>query len=388
MASNMLNLNERTKYSLHEFVSDILKKRFPDDILKHEINDEDRDKLNFACPYCGDSMKDSSKKRGNIYHRNSSFKCFNDGCLKWVPLKSFISTFAQKYSLSIPDVKLIDSTPVSEHLHIFNKRAELIQFLMEPKVKNALLDFDEIYSRFFLKPCKYAPHDSEMGKYIRHRNLLDAPGFEQSCYYDELKQDRIYIFNLDLKTGKMLGLSMRSIDPNYKGSKYNMKNYTEFVETGLAQPIDPDTLIKLDTINGFFNVLNIVFSKPIVITEGQINAMFVNNAIATTGVTKSKSILGTIVTKKNALILFDNDVAGKTEAMKLLQEGYKVFLWSKMILDLKQKYSKYIKEIKDINDVNDLYSFYIKVGDPKTIDDFNSIIIEYFSDSLYDLLLI
>jgi hypothetical protein len=383
--NNMLNLNSKNNYSLHEFIKDLLKKRFPNDQLKQEINDEDRDKLNFACPYCGDSIKDSSKKRGNIYHRNSSFKCFNGGCLKWVPLKSFISTFAQKYSLSIPDVKLEDKSE-SEHLHIFNKRAELIQFLMDPNVKQNILDFDEIYSRFFFTPCIDAPADSDIGKYIRNRNLLDAPGFEQSCYYDESKGDRIYIFNLDLKTGKMLGFSMRSIDPNYTGSKYNMKSYSEFVETGLIQPISKDILIKLDTINGFFNILNISFSKPVIITEGQINAMFIKNAIATTGVTKSKSILGTIITKKNALILFDNDKAGKTETMKLLQEGYKVFLWSKLIVDLKKQYSEYIKYINEINDVNDLYSFYIKVGDPKTIDEFNSIILEYFSDSLYDLI--
>lgn len=382
----MLNLDENSKYGLKEFVVDLLKNRFPSDHLKQEINDEDSDKLNFSCPYCGDSEKDSTKKRGNIYFRTSSFKCFNDGCLKWTPLNKFISTFASKYSLSIPNIKE-DVLEISKVAKFLTKRGELIEFLMDPKVKNVLLDFDEIYSRFFLKPCKDAPPDSPIGLEIRRRNLLDAPGFEQSCYYDD-KQDKIYIFNVDLRSGKMLGLSLRSIKEDYIGSKYNMKNYSEFTETGLIEPIDKDTLIKIDTINNFFNILNISFSKPIVVTEGQINSMFIRNSIATTGVTKSKRILGTIISKKNALILFDNDKAGREEAMKLLDQGFKVFLWSKLIDDLKKQYSNKLILIREINDINDLYSFYIKAGDPKNIDDFNDTILKYFSDSIYDMLLI
>ena len=34
-------------------------------------------RLNFACPYCGDSGNSSSKKRGNLYLESLSFHCFN-----------------------------------------------------------------------------------------------------------------------------------------------------------------------------------------------------------------------------------------------------------------------------------------------------------------------
>ena len=40
-----------------------------------------RDRLNFACPYCGDSS-DQYKKRGNVYFKSLQFHCYNGGCSK------------------------------------------------------------------------------------------------------------------------------------------------------------------------------------------------------------------------------------------------------------------------------------------------------------------
>ena len=40
-----------------------------------------KDRINFACPYCGDSH-DSHKKRGNIYWKTLMFHCYNGGCHK------------------------------------------------------------------------------------------------------------------------------------------------------------------------------------------------------------------------------------------------------------------------------------------------------------------
>lgn len=37
------------------------------------------DRLNFRCPYCGDSKKDKLKTRGWFYYKTDSFNCFNCG---------------------------------------------------------------------------------------------------------------------------------------------------------------------------------------------------------------------------------------------------------------------------------------------------------------------
>jgi hypothetical protein len=369
-------------YNIHQFVKDVLNFRFSGDHHKTKINADDSDKLNFACPYCGDSEKDPTKKRGNLYLTTQSYKCFNDGCLTWVSLSKFISTFALKYSLELPSID--ERKETRKPLRQETKRGFLIEFLMNPKVKSSLIDFSSLQSRFFLIPCKDAPEDSPIYQYLKTRNIFSLPSFEQTCYYDS-RMDKIYIFNLDLRSGKVLGVSLRRIDGG-TGPKYNIRNYSEFKKTGLIRGVDDDIISKVDTINNYFNILNVNFSYPVIVTEGQIDAMFLRNSIATTGVTKSKALLGTLLSKNNALILFDNDKAGRSESMKLIKVGYKVFMWANLIDDLKTKYPKSIKDILNIKDVNDLYNFYVKVNDNISFDQFNNDISKYFTQSIYDMI--
>jgi hypothetical protein len=90
------------KYSVNQFIKDLLKKRFSGLPMKQEVNESD-DKLNFACPFCGDSEKDPRKKRGNFYLANNSYKCYNDGCGIKTDLSGMIKKFALKYGLTLPD---------------------------------------------------------------------------------------------------------------------------------------------------------------------------------------------------------------------------------------------------------------------------------------------
>jgi len=367
--------------SIRSFVKKLLVQRFPDSRLRQEINSEDPQKLNFACPYCGDSDRDPTKKRGNLYLKTLSYKCFNDGCQIWVPINKFISKFSLKYAIDLPNVQ----ANTRKKVRIEPKRNNLIEFLINPKVKNSLINFSDLKDRFFLKPCKDAPTDSPIWKYITSRKINSLPAFEQTCYYDS-NQDKIFIFNLDLRSGKILGFSMRRIFEG-PGPKYNIKNYSEFKKTGLILDIEDDIVQKVDTINNYYNILNVNFNDTVTVTEGQIDAMFIKNSISTTGVTKSKSLLDSILSKKNSRILFDNDKAGKEESIKLIQLGYRVFLWSKLIDDLKKKFSDQIQRVSKIKDINDLYIFYSEETGV-SFEDFNQQLDNYFSESIYDIYLI
>jgi len=376
-------MKTETSYNLSEFVSDVLKQSFPDNRFKQHVN-EDEDKLNFACPYCGDSENDVSKKRGNIFLKTGTYKCFNDGCLTFTKIPNFVSHWARKHHLPIPSMIHVEPDRKIQH---GTKRGELIMFLMDPKVKGVLINFKELADRFFLKKCSEAPLDSPIGEYITGRNIRELPAFDKSCYYDS-RQDKIYIFNLDLRSGRVLGLSIRRINDDYSGPKYDIKNYSQFVKNKLIDAIDEAIITKIDIVNSYFNILNINFNEPIIVLEGQIDAMFLKNSIATTGVTKGKNILGTLVSKKNGRILFDNDSAGKKETFKLLQDGYSVFLWSKLIKQLRDQYPNNRKDVNGIKDINNLYNFYDKMGDRKTYDEFNEIIMSNFSESPFDLLFV
>lgn len=379
----MINFMKMTSsaYSIPEFVKDVLKLRFPGSQYKQEINSEDPDKMNFACPYCGDSEKDQTKKRGNLYLNTKTYKCFNDGCMKWVPLASFVSYFASKYVLSVPDIGV--ETVVEKKEESLN----LIEFLVNKKVGDKLLDFDRITKRFSLYPCYEAPEDSPVFEYVNRRKLIDLPTFASSCYYDS-REDKIYLFNLDNASGKILGFAIRRILDDGYGPKYDIRNYTALQKNGLVKDMTDDFISQVNTINNYFNILNVNFASPIVITEGQIDSMFLDNSIATTGVSKSKKILGTLITKKNSLVLFDNDKAGKEQMVDLIKQGYRVFLWNKLLFDLKMEYLGSARRLSTIKDINDLYIFLSEMDSSLNFSKFNARVQKYFSTSSFDIILI
>jgi hypothetical protein len=372
-------------YTIEQFIRDLLKKRFAGDPLRQKINDGDHDKLNFACPFCGDSAHDPNKKRGHLYLSTQTYKCYNDGCAVWVPFEKLVSHFALKYGLTIPGVeqKKVEFKPSVSS----NKRGFLIEFLINREVGRKLLDFKEIAHRFSLKPCSKAPADSPIRKFIELRKINRLPVFEQSCYYDS-REDKVYIFNLDLKSGRIIGFAIRRIDDGYIGPKYNIKNYSELKKNGLAAELDDSFIQQVDSLNNYFNILNIDFTRNITITEGQIDAMFVDNCIATTGVTKSKQLLASLVTKANCRIFFDNDKAGKTQSISLLMQGYTVFLWTKLLSDLYKSWPVHRREIKEIKDVNDLFRFMLSRDPVLDFTAFNRFINPYFSNSAFDLIFV
>ena len=374
-------INLLTGYNIHQFIKDVLKKRFPEDRFKQEVY-ESGDKINFACPYCGDSKSDSRKKRGNLYPDRGFYKCYNDGCGVKSDIPKFISKFALKYSLGVPEVKAeVTWSPQTSK----KKRGSLIELLINKNASDHLLKIEEVARRFSLTPCSEIDPDTELGIFIKNRSLDTLPAFQRCSYFDS-REDKVYLFNLDQRTGKILGFAIRRIGEDIFGPKYLIKNYSELKKNGLVRNVDDDIITDIDSINNYFNVLNVDFSKPILVTEGQIDAMFLNNSIATTGISKSKLLLENLLSKSNTLILFDSDFAGKTQSIELIKKGYRVFLWNKVMADLRIKYNKDYRSVRLIKDVNNLYSFMLKHDSSLTFDQFNEFVLQYFSESPLDLL--
>jgi predicted RNA-binding Zn-ribbon protein involved in translation (DUF1610 family) len=57
-------------------VSKVLEKSFTGNHSKQKIYIS-TNRLNFSCPYCGDSHKNNHAKRGNLYYNRLIFICFN-----------------------------------------------------------------------------------------------------------------------------------------------------------------------------------------------------------------------------------------------------------------------------------------------------------------------
>jgi hypothetical protein len=377
--------NLETSYDIVTFCKKLLAKRFPNSRVKQQINDSDSSKLNFACPYCGDSEKDSNKKRGHLYLTTNNYKCYNDGCSVLVPIEKFISNWALKYQLEIPTI----SKKSAEFTLNFptKRKGSLIEFLISQKAGEKLLKFTEIVSRFSLVPCAQADVNSPVWKFIISRKIDHLPVFSKTCYFDS-KQDKIYIFNLDLRSDLIIGFAIRMINDDWEGPRYNIKNYAELKKTGLVSNLDDQFIADINTLNNYFNILNVDFSKEVNVTEGQIDSMFIRNCIATTGVTKGKQLLDNLTVKSKTRILFDNDSAGRKEAISLLSKGYSVFLWISVISQLKKKYQLSVKELKSIKDINDLYKVMSNHDSDLTFDSFNNFLDQHFSKSALDIIFV
>ena len=127
----------------------------------------------------------------------------------------------------------------------------------------------------------------------------------------------------------------------------------------------------VDKTDVVYNLPFIDKSKPVIVLEGPIDSMFIENSIATLGLEfseKNKKIIESL----SPYYLFDNDEAGNAKARKLLKEGNFVFLWKDFL-----KSKSLPKDIKDINDV------VLKLGvDGFDFDDLR----QYFTNSYVDVL--
>jgi len=377
-----MNINLETGTSLKGFLEDVLKNRFPDDIVKQKIDDSNSKKINISCPVCGDSEKKKNKKRGNIYLESNTYKCYNDGCMIFMGLDKFIAKFCHTYSLMPPDIFVRNQTRSNV---VSRKKNSILGFLVNESLKNKLLDLEYFTYRFSLTKMDDFEEKSQTVDYVKGRCLDESINFSQCCYHDS-KRERIYIFNKDDISGKILGLSVRHTDPNYMGPKYKMMNYTEIDREIGKTGMTKEELAEVDSLNNIFNVLNIDFKKTITICEGQFDSMFINNCIASTGVGKTKDTIGMIRGDAKKRILLDNDKAGRQESINLLKTGHETFLWSKLIADLKRDFPNNVTEIKRITDINALYQFMKSTDTNYTVPQFNKMLDGYFSNSMFDII--
>jgi hypothetical protein len=118
-----------------------------------------------------------------------------------------------------------------------------------------------------------------------------------------------------------------------------------------------------------YNIFHIDKSKPVMITEGPIDAIFLENAIATLGVKFTKKVKQ-VLSELKCYYVFDNDGAGKKVARTFLGEGEYVFNWKKYIKDFMIE-----SPVKDVNDL-------IKIRSINTLS-FQDLE-KYFTNSNYD----
>ena len=360
---------------LSKFVKSVLAARFPGVHDKLTL-EEGENRLNFACPFCGDSKVKASKKRGHIYLESNTYKCYNDGCMKWLSLAEFVSTLSNQYG--IISSLFLDEEDFSVN---YKKTTEnhLVRFLTSHRKE--MVSISDIINRFSLKRLDQIPKNSTAYKFAEGRGLTKVKDFGDIMYADSM-DNKVFIFNFDRRSGKVLGFATRSLDP-FSDRKYLIKSYSE-VSKIFSNSDSTELIEDANYLNNYFNILNVDFTQPLMVTEGQIDSLFLKNGIATSGVSKAKSILkamGAVDIK----ILFDRDKAGKTSMLSFIKEGHSVFLWNSLLAELKKQYPTQIIKLSKIKDVNDLFLFLNRQIPELTLDQFQQVIGKHFSTSVYDI---
>ena len=295
------------------------------------------DRINGACPYCMDSMKDSYKKRGNIILKGENaghFKCFNCGIYK--PINDFLTDFKVT-----PNLELINylSSIHTEHYKDSYRNYD-ISILINPElIEEYAIDREELKSKLNFTEVKQHP---TILFWLKNRLQYD----EERFLYN-LKDDYLVVLN-QTKTGKILGFQKRNFRKGYdKYKTFNIRKIYELIDIQKEIPED------VNVISQLYRIFELRFDKPIILFEGPLDAYLYPNAIASAGAHKQFPL------EIPLWYFYDDDKVGRKKAIEKLNNNEYVFLWSKLKNDLNLPY----REKWDLNDLK-LYLWKENINTP------------------------
>ena len=268
----------------------------------HRANNQ----FNFRCPYCGDSAKSKLKMRGWLFEYNGKvfYKCFNcDKATSYAQfLKDWFPTEHRRY--------------ISDLFHLKKEQAGIAEDEYTPK--------NSINRAGFIKlpGVKSTESGNKAAEYLDSRKITNREDFFYTANYGALlrelelttynkeyncKEERLLIPHFN-REGQLTHIQMRVLN----NSKIRYKTY---------KVLDEYKLWHLDQVN---------LNKKIYITEGALDASFVENSVAMSGsdAQLEKSLLGNF--KDRLRLILDNEPYSPIilqKYHKLIEAGYHVFHW-------------------------------------------------------------
>ena len=343
---------------IEDLINTVLVKEFPGEHNKHKIY-RAGNRLNFSCPYCGDS-RDGRKKRGNFYLDTLSYKCYNGGCGIFKDIYSILKDFSL-----VGNLDQDEKTEILDILHSRKERRKTyygdidISIFFDEDIKNYIIPRSEFMERMGLEEVR----GSKIEIYLTRRNQVP----DQKFAWDKEKQ-RLYLMNLS-RENNILGLQFRNMQQSGGGSKYYTYKLSGIWEKllGCKDENFLDGCRKIDPISSVFNIGTISFNDQITIFEGPMDSFLWKNSVGLCSVENKFPF-----EMDNLRFWYDWDNAGRAKASELLAEGHLVFNWRKFLTD----HGLPTNKKWDLNDlVNFLRSKQLKI---KRFD-------FYFTDEVLDL---
>lgn len=343
-------LKDKIRYALEQVVSQVHPE--PNKKLLKDMHG----RITCACPYCGDSHSDDTKKRGNIFWDTLQYHCYN--CSYHTNLYSFLKDHEVKLATSDDSFMVIDY--IKQNKIQVNSESVLKHDALK-KVQELSIDIDTFKAKFKAKVIE--PGDwiwFQLKDRLLHNRVDDF-------LYSE-KEHRLWILNFGADN-KIIGAQTRRMK-GY-GQRYLTYDLPKLYEE-MGQPLElsNEELTSLTKVSTLFGIMQLNFQRAITIFEGPLDAKFMANSLALATAGRSTDDFDEIPTVR---YMFDNDTTGKKKMAEKLKKGRPVFMWSKFLKE--NGLDTY--NIKDLNDLI-LKCFELKIDAHKKID-------QYFTSSQLDL---
>ena len=285
---------------------------------------------NFRCPYCGDSQRHKNKARGYIYRlkNDHNFKCHNCGVsrtftnfLKDLDSSLYDQYVMERYKSGITGKNSNTPTPKFEfEKPVFDKKYKInLPTIAELNTEHPA----KVYLQNRKIPEKFLNQLYYCEQFKQWTN-------EQKYTFESTDQDEPRIIIPLINKGTIFGFQGRSLNKNSK-----IKYITIILEEHHPK------IYGLDRID---------WDKTVYITEGPIDSMFLDNAIAMVGADIDKMFFVANF-ETNFVMVYDNEKRNKQivdRIQKAIDLNFPVVIWPS---DIKEK------------DINDMVLAGLDVGD-------------------------
>lgn len=267
-------------------------------------------KLNGRCPFCGDSKKSSTKKRGWWYLDTASYYCFNCG-------------------ISLAGIKFIEAMAGADYDTI---KQDYLKLFVKSKLNNSLSSYidQEIKEpsifdvKSIISPNWKTGLSSKAKEYLNNRLVLSAPFLKDTLYSVKNSKGEEYI---------LIPWTLNGCE----GAYFQLNDFQKLHSLKYIFPKNYKKLI------GNFDNIDISYDK-IIIFEGFYDSLFVKNGVCsgTKSITDLQySLLKERYPKQKLVVSFDNDKSGLLSMKSIIEKNIDVLFFKWFNSNTKQK---------DIND--------------------------------------
>lgn len=277
------------------------------------------DLYNFRCPICGDSQKHKSKSRGYIYRKKNDyfFMCHNCG----------VSTTFYNF------LKHVDPSIVAEYQLERYKNGETGNNNYPKPTLEEFKTPAPVFRETLSLPSIDSLDDDHLAKqYVNSRKIPSE--FHSVLYYADDFANFVKSFGIDKNINPD---DKRLVIPFYDSEK----NLIAFQGRTLTDSKIRYITIKLkDDNRKIYGLDRVDQNETIYVTEGPLDSLFLNNAVATCD--SHLEAISDTFDKSKVVLIFDNEPRNKEIVKQIenaIENHYNVVIWPDMIED------------KDINDM-------------------------------------